>query len=475
MKSVVRPSSFALALVAFVGPLPLLAAQYVPIRDLDPGALYAGKETARIRSGVAVGSGDPGTGRHGLVWDTAGIHELDNSFFISAAFPQDVRSNGDVVGRAYPLVGGTPSMAVIWQAGTPFDLNSLVTGGSKLYLHSCYGIDRHGRICGGLLTSPGTGHGFLFDQGFVTDLGALPGGRSSIALAMNDHQEEVGYSSVGAYFHAVLFDGTGVHDLHDPTQITGPGSEAADIDRFGRIAGQATFKLSTGGFRQSMVMWDHGLVTDLGAGLSRDSAAHAMNDFGDVVGDVAAAPFGTRAILFHAGTAIRIATLIDPTLGWTLITATGIDNEGRIVGTGLLNGSWAAWILEPVCLGTFTPYGTGCAGTGGLEPVLAGTGCPAPDRDFALAIEDGLPNALGFFFAGTGTNTIQVRPGCDLQVVPLLIPPVAIALDGFGEWWNQQHLPAGTPTFDVNLQALFFDPGAAHGISATKAVTLHFQ
>jgi hypothetical protein len=107
--------------------------------------------------------------------------------------------------------------------------------------------------------------------------------------------------------------------------------------------------------------------------------------------------------------------------------------------------------------------------------VLAGTGCPGPDRDFALEVFDGLPNGIGFLFAGTGTNTLQVRPGCDLQVLPLALAPIAVALDGFGELWNAQHLPAGTPIFDVNLQALFFDAGAAHGISATKAVALHFE
>jgi uncharacterized membrane protein len=466
---------FAIALLVSTATAPVLEAQYVPIRNLDPAGSYSSAGPVRVRDGVAAGSGRRGNATYGLVWNAAGIQELGMPSGRDYAVAQDVRSNGDAVGWATSVAFGG-LMPVIWQAGAPTDLNTLRTGGSRNHMHSCYGIDRHGRICGGMNTSPGKGHGFLFDHGFVTDLMALPGGGdTSIALAMNDHLEMVGGSSAATGLHAVLFDATGIHDLHDPLQITGPDSQALDVDRFTRVCGFAEYAVSTGGTRTSAVLWDHGVVTDLGATLAGTSQANGINDFGDVVGFNVDPTLGQRALLFGGGAAIPIDTLIDPALGWTLLTATGIDNEGRIVGAGSVNGIAAPWILEPACLGSFTPYGSGCAGSNGLEPILAGTGCPGSDRDFALEVRDGPSGAAGFLFAGTGTNTIQVRPGCDLQVVPLLIAPVPAALDGIGELWIAQHLPAGTPIFDVNLQALFFDPGAAYGISATRPLALHFE
>jgi hypothetical protein len=58
-----------------------------------------------------------------------------------------------------------------------------------------------------------------------------------------------------------------------------------------------------------------------------------------------------------------------------LWNATDVDHGRRIVGTGTFDGMTAAFILEPVCNGSFTSHGTGWAGTGGLEPRLRGDGC----------------------------------------------------------------------------------------------------
>jgi hypothetical protein len=40
-------------------------------------------------------------------------------------------------------------------------------------------------------------------------------------------------------------------------------------------------------------------------------------------------------------------SMIDPTLGWMLTTANGINDAGQITGTGILNGEAHAVLLTP--------------------------------------------------------------------------------------------------------------------------------
>jgi hypothetical protein len=68
-----------------------------------------------------------------------------------------------------------------------------------------------------------------------------------------------------------------------------------------------------------------------------------------------------------------------------------------------------------------------------------------------------------------------VKPGCDLQVLPLLGPILPFTLDSLGELWIREHLPPATPTFDVNLQGICIDVGAASGVSSTQPLAVHFE
>ena len=452
--------------------------QYVPARELDSNRLFEGVSPIRVRSGIAVGLGRirAALWQTAVSWDAAGSNVLPSLFpGMQAGVAHDFQVGGDIVGETYPYPQ-TASTATLWRAGAPIDLNTLVTGGASMTLLVAEAIDSKGRIAGLGQQSNGSYGGFLFDGGVLTDLGTLPGGSAGpTPTAMNDHLQIVGSADSGGHSHAILWDHGTLIDLHDPTQISGDDSFALDVDRFGRAVGYAMFQVSATTQLPQAVLWDHGTVVNLGAGLSGVSYANGLNDFGEIVGTFEDPILGFRACTFASGVVTDLNTLIDPSSGLTLFAANDVDDEGRIVGAGGDQGGGHGFILEPDCKGTFTVYGAGCPGTGGVIPDLSGAGCPSPDRDFALAVAGGVPGAIGFLFVGAGSGSFAIKPGCDLQVLPLIVSPLLVALDGNGEQWFAARLPAGTPTFDLDLQEFFVDAGAAFGISATAPLALHFE
>lgn len=461
-------------------------AQYVPIRALDSNGLlqegyaYRLSEDDVVGEGVPVGS--PSSQFAPALWDASGTTLLPVLSGDDGGGAAARNAAGLIVGSSMNWTTFATT-AVEWVNGSPFDINTLVSSGASAYLFEATDTDRKGRI---LLSGESRAfHAYLLDGGYLTDLGTLdPRWDYSQAVSMNDRGVAVGDSEVsggpiGSAPHACLFANGQVTDLHDPT-VMEAASHAYDVNRDGWVAGWSESNFWLGGPPPHVhrgFLFDGTHVIDLSAGTPSFSFANAINDFGAVVGDNWDPTTGiSTALLWQNGTAIDLNTVIDPALGWHLDDASDIDNEGRICGIGTLNGvAGTAYILEPPCKGTFTPYGTSCPGTGGLSPTLSGTGCPEPDRDFALEIVDGLPGAVGFLFIGTGSATLPVKPGCDLQVLPLAGPILPFTLDSLGELWLREHLPPGTPIFDVNLQAFGFDPGAAYGVSSTQPLALHFE
>ena len=74
-----------------------------------------------------------------------------------------------------------------------------------------------------------------------------------------------------------------------------------------------------------------------------------------------------------------LSSLISPTSGWSNLSATAINDEGQIVGQGLINGQEQAFLMTPMAetpeLGTLTAW---CVGAifGSLRVVLHPGHCP---------------------------------------------------------------------------------------------------
>ncbi len=226
-------------------------------------------------------------------------------------------------------------------------------------------INNSGQIVGWADNSFGYPRATIFDRtgsGENIDLGLLGGDRSR-AHSINDNGQIVGSATeiIGDEDHsrATLFDPTGNGSNINLGTLGGDQSGAFSINNSGQIVGYATHSLNSHARRA--VLFDHtggGNNIDLGIlpGLEfseSGSEAYSINDSGLIVGAVEYGPLfedhvATLFDITGSGNNIDLNTLIDPSLGWSLLFATDINNDGWIVGLGINhNGKEHAFLLVP--------------------------------------------------------------------------------------------------------------------------------
>jgi probable HAF family extracellular repeat protein len=183
------------------------------------------------------------------------------------------------------------------------------------------------------------------------DIGTL-GGYESEALSINDSNEIVGWAdNSSSYEHACIFDFTGDSNNNvDLGTLGGNSSSAWSINNGGRIVGWSLD--SSGNYHACLFNpTGGGANKDLGTLGGNGSEAYCINDDGEIVGYALDGSEQPRACLFDPtgnGNNIDLNTLIDPNSGWTLLYASGIDNEGWIVGQGVNSlGQTHAFLLLP--------------------------------------------------------------------------------------------------------------------------------
>ena len=170
-------------------------------------------------------------------------------------------------------------------------------------------------------------------DGAITDLGTLGGGQS-VARAINSEAQVAGSSSLAGNqtIHAFRW-GRGV--MQDLGTLGGNGNSFGNaIDGEGRVAGIAVTPSGDG----HAFVFDEGGMHDLGTlpGCNR-SEATAMNKDGAIVGlaDLCSTN-AARAFLFRKRTLHDLNDLMAPAAdGFIYARATGIDDEGTIIGSEL--------------------------------------------------------------------------------------------------------------------------------------------
>lgn len=171
---------------------------------------------------------------------------------------------------------------------------------------------------------------FLWQNGTMRELPTLGGPCPStwfscVALGINQSGEVVGMTANTSWqWRGTLWTRAG-DAVELPALLPTGGSSARALNDRGQIVGKS---MSSAG-EEHAVLWEKGAVEDLGS-LGGRSNAGAINERGEVAGDYTATNGQTRAFYWSRGTG-----LIDlaPLPGGTYAFARGINERGEIAGT----------------------------------------------------------------------------------------------------------------------------------------------
>jgi uncharacterized membrane protein len=178
----------------------------------------------------------------------------------------------------------------------------------------------------------------------VVDLGSLGAGSDSVAQAMNERGQVVGYShdtleGDGDGWRAFVWERGRMREL--PTPPEGGPTYAKAISETGVVAGQ-TFMPSTGQWRA--VVWRRGRVSMLPVPSgAAESAPSAVNSRGQVVGRLSRSGTGVRreSAVLWANDSMR---LLDPPVPLSAeATALDIDERGRVLVEARVGGTLEYW------------------------------------------------------------------------------------------------------------------------------------
>jgi probable HAF family extracellular repeat protein len=242
-----------------------------------------------------------------------------------------INDSGQVVGGS-EISGNTEFHAFLYSSGTMTDLGTL--GGD---FSIAYDINDSGQVVGG------SDHAFLYSSGTMIDLGTL-GGVYSDAYGINDSGQVVGCSYIeisgNTYEHAFLYSSGTMIDLGTP-----PGcinSRARAINNSGQVVGDSD--ISDTDYCSNAFLYSGGKMIDIGNYVN----PRAINSTGQVVGAARTAGGDLAAFLYSSGTMTDLNLLLPSNSGWLLRTADGINDNGQIVGWGVINGEEYAYLLTPI-------------------------------------------------------------------------------------------------------------------------------
>jgi probable HAF family extracellular repeat protein len=304
--------------------------------------------------------------------------------------PYDINSSGQAVGYSWWSPDGTCAKidyhGALYQNGNVVDLGvpPQLVGPSTPYSESLAGsINDAGQIVGdasarygGLVNAWIYGGSYsilgnppyppIFPSGFVT----------SEPSKINSSGTIVGTAYVSDLSFSLGFKHTGTGPLLASDVIGdlggGQGSAANGLNDSGMVVGEASVNKNGNLSFHALLIDKQGGAHDLGT-LSKDplssSSAFAINNTSfNIVGisgvDPAQSWLSTRhAVLWqNSGGPIDLNQMLDPSVAppigtadlcnhcWELISATGINDLGQIVGEGFINGEHHAFLLTPPCI-----------------------------------------------------------------------------------------------------------------------------
>jgi probable HAF family extracellular repeat protein len=257
--------------------------------------------------------------------------------------------NPFLVGVADPVL----TQAFSWKNGKLTDLGALPgNNGSAVFQVNEQGVGAGSSENGTL--DPLTGYpalnAVLFRDRRVINLGTLPGGHESSAIAINDRGQVAGFSSNGVP-DPVSFFGWGTQTrsfiwqhgvMRDLGTLGGAGAVMNELNARGQIAGDsytnATPNPATGFPTMHPFLWADGRMRDLGTLGGTFSTTNWLNNRGEVVGQSSVADDRAAHPFLLDGERLRDLG----TLGGDSGAANHINDAGHVVGGANLPGNNAA-------------------------------------------------------------------------------------------------------------------------------------
>jgi probable HAF family extracellular repeat protein len=220
--------------------------------------------------------------------------------------------------------------------------------GLERYSYGANGINASGVVVGTLAVGA-TLRAFKYQDGVMTTLGGLTLSGTGSALGINASGQIVGSSDAiepnNVVPHAFLYMDGAMRDL-------GVAGSANAINDAGVIVGG--MYVQNGSLMHAFVRID-GVIQDLGTLYSGSStaksSANAINSSGQIVGNsqtLAGGLLTTHAFLHSDGAMLDLNNLLEGAPGWTLKSASGINDAGQIVGLGSIDGVTHGYLLTPV-------------------------------------------------------------------------------------------------------------------------------
>lgn len=227
--------------------------------------------------------------------------------------------------------------------------------GTSTYLPGLARSINEAGMVAGTSFSPGREHSaaYIYNQGALVTLGDLDGGlQQASAASINNQGVVVGTARVaaegimGGVSRAFAYDG---HSMVNLGTLGGLNSQASDVNDAGLVVGYSTV---AGNEASHAFAYQHGQMTDLGLPEGASSSwAIAVNNLGQIlVGAANDSGQGIGAYVYQNGQWLNLSTEVSLADGWTLGSASDINDKGQIAAEAFNLDGWRsqALRLDPV-------------------------------------------------------------------------------------------------------------------------------
>jgi probable HAF family extracellular repeat protein len=303
--------SFAAAVSAPVHAAPLYKAAFLPLNDFSPVAI---NNTGQIAGSVHLADGSSRV----VLYSGGALQDL--------GLPAGAFSYASAINDAGAITGRTmvndEAHGFLYQNGALTDLGANTSG---------WGINARGDVVGASYTEEGT-FGFVYSAGTFMQLPNLGTGRLGVAVDINNHGDIAGFSYTNydespPPLHPYLYRDKTLLDL-------GPLGDSIDttavaINNAGHIAGEGKI-----GNDDHVFLYADGVIRDLGFFGGSNLGVVGFNDRGTLIGNASTGAGGFLAFTNIGDVLVDLNTLLDPVLGWEVSYVYANNDLGQIVGYG---------------------------------------------------------------------------------------------------------------------------------------------